>query len=199
MKDTKRALITLKKPKRRKIQPGEVAAPTEKVSQVKKAITKPGAEESSEPPEKKVKEYKTDTNPNAGQSNNNRDADVKRLNDHLWTRPVWREFKPLAIGILHDVFKQADKVGASRKAARVLMRQHTVNDKYIANLADNTESISRYDLNGKPVGFVMPEARYSALAIIERRTKAKSRDKELKRKRDKLKPEPEPPQMSLDL
>lgn len=193
MKDKPRATITLKKPKRRKINPEQSDAPAQQKHQAKQPEPEP-ATKNSKPP-KKSREGGEDSprkDPTKAEAKKIREQEIKRLNDHLWNRPVWREYKPLAIGIIQDVMEEADKIGVSRKLARMLMRRHTLFWKYLENLANNTESISRYDLDGNPSGFVLPEARYAALARLEKRLNRKHTREEM----EGIK-KPEPPQMSL--
>jgi ProP effector len=100
--------------------------------------------------------------------------------------PVFRENKPLALGI-HKVIKER-LPDTDSKRLRLAMQTHTASTAYLKSL---TNGGSRFDLDDNPVGEVTPGQQQQALeALRERFRKANEKRKAEKRvQEEKLKSE----------
>lgn len=75
----------------------------------------------------------------------------------MQTFPVFREKKPLRIGIHLDLYKQFPEF--SHRNIASVMRWHTSGRLYLKNILAGTD---RFDLTGDPVGTITDEARADA-------------------------------------
>ena len=100
--------------------------------------------------------------------------------------PVFRENKPLALGI-HKVIKER-LPDTDSKRLRFAMQTHTASTAYLKSL---THGGSRFDLDGSPVGEVTPEQQQQALEALRERFRkaAEQRRTELKAQEDRRKAE----------
>lgn len=95
--------------------------------------------------------------------------------------PVFREVKPLAIGI-HKTL-QALQPDLEKAAVRAAMKAHTHSTRYLKGLVDGA---SRYDLAGNTDGNVTAEQQEQAVAILKdriRKATERRREEEEARKR----------------
>lgn len=89
------------------------------------------------------------------------------------TFPVFRECRPLAIGI-HKAIK-ARLPDLNDAQLRFALKSHTASTRYLKALANGD---TRFDLDGNPAGAVSPEQRQLALdGVKERFRKAAERKK----------------------
>lgn len=107
------------------------------------------------------------------------------LNQLMEQYPVFRDGKPLAIGI-HKALLEAQP-DLEKNAVRIAMRQHTQSTRYLKGVV---EGAPRLDLAGNPDGTVTAEQQAQAVATLkERIQKANERRKaeeEAKRRTEKL-------------
>ncbi len=127
----------LKRPRKRIIRREEL--PASKLSNTKappKPKPKPKKAAKPTPPKK------------AGTSPS--DIRLHNLNAHLNNHSeIWREFKPLAIGVEKEVFRYIAErhLSASKRVVQRLLRQHTQDERYQRNLLAGG---GRYHLDGIP-------------------------------------------------
>ncbi|MEW5769468.1 MAG: ProQ/FinO family protein [Pseudomonadota bacterium] len=95
------------------------------------------------------------------------------LDQFIALYPVFRDAKPLAIGIHKAMLEQQPDL--DKAALRTAMKMHTHSTRYLKGIV---EGAPRYDLAGNPEGSVTAEQQEQAVAILkERAKKAKERRK----------------------
>lgn len=104
---------------------------------------------------------------NATESTSGKAVDPRALLRDLQTRfDVFRNFRPLAIGIDKQVFAQLPEI--SKKALRLAMRSHTISTRYLKEMEKGTV---RLNLDGTPAGEVTDENRQHAAEQLRDRFK----------------------------
>ena len=78
------------------------------------------------------------------------DIRLDNLNASLNAFDVWREFRPLVIGVEKEVFRHIAKhqLSSSKRVVQRLLRQHTQDERYQRNLKAGD---GRYHLDGAKV------------------------------------------------
>jgi ProP effector len=96
------------------------------------------------------------------------------------TYPVFRDARPLVIGIHKTILEARPEIG--KKALSKALQRHTASTKYLKSVAAGG---SRFDLNGTPVGEITPEQQEQATrAIKERFRKQAEQRRELLKARE---------------
>ena len=94
-------------------------------------------------------------------------VDTRALQKDLQERfEVFRNFSPLAIGIDKQVFAQVPEV--SKKALRIVLRNHTLSTRYLKEMEKGSV---RLNLDGTPAGEVTDENRQHAAEQLRERFK----------------------------
>ncbi len=91
---------------------------------------------------------------------------LKELNDKY---PVFKESKPLAIGINKQLVGLLE--GVEPKTLRLALRHHTTSVRYLKAMEKATE---RYDLENRPAGEVTEEQRKHASDVLRERFKTQA-------------------------
>ena len=93
------------------------------------------------------------------------------------TFPVFRENKPLAIGIHKGIAERLPQL--SKDQIRTAMRRHTASTHYLKALATGT---TRFDLDGNPAGPVTSEQQHQAGDELKERLRKGAERKRLEQK-----------------
>ena len=84
------------------------------------------------------------------------------LSAHLEaTSAVWREYKPLAVGIRQASKPLMKALKLPRKRLAELLDQHCKSPEYLKNLVESSDN-QRYRLDGTPEGAITPEQKKRA-------------------------------------
>jgi ProP effector len=108
------------------------------------------------------------------------------LNEIQERFPVFRECKPLAIGIDKQVIAQMPEV--NRKSLRIALSLHTKSLRYQKAMEKAT---SRFNLDGTPAGDIDEAHRQRASEIVRERIKQSIDQKKARAKAEKVKAEEE--------
>lgn len=83
------------------------------------------------------------------------------------TSAVWRDFKPLAVGIRQASKPLMKELKLPRKRLAELLDRHCKAPEYLKNLVESSDN-QRYRLNGTPEGAVTPEQKERARKQLKR-------------------------------
>ena len=99
--------------------------------------------------------------------------------------PVFREAKPLAIGIHKALLVLQPEL--DKATLRTAMKAHTHSSRYLKGIV---EGASRYDLSGNPEGSVTAEQQQQAVAMLKERIKKanerRKAEEEARKRHEKL-------------
>lgn len=89
------------------------------------------------------------------------------LNAFLNGFKIWRELKPLAIGIEKQIFKTINDnhLSASKRVVQRLLSKHCFKRRYLRNVLAGGK---RYNLDGTPAGEIIPTEQQHAAKAIDR-------------------------------
>lgn len=90
---------------------------------------------------------------------------IDQLNAFLNGFKIWRELKPLALGIDKQLFKliNDNQLSASKRVVQKLLHKHCSKRRYLRNVAAGGQ---RYNLDGTPAGDIIAAEQQHALRTI---------------------------------
>jgi len=94
---------------------------------------------------------------------------AKALNERLNAFPVWREFRPLCIGVDHEIYRLVNDerfAGGSKKVVQKVLKLHTLSGRYQQVLQQGGP---RFSLDGVQAGEVNAQQREMAGVMLQRR------------------------------